>query len=85
MVTLLALFFVLDRLDIIYAAGCCSRRSAGRCSRRLVAAAIFVYDLEAHVWRGEGGCTAGSACRLSVEGGVAKLSAREGGAGAGTR
>jgi hypothetical protein len=52
MVTLLALFLVLDRLDIIYAAGCCSRRSARRCGRRLVAAAIFVYDLEAHVFGG---------------------------------
>jgi hypothetical protein len=45
----LALFFVLDRLDVVHAARTCSRcRTWGRgCG--LMAAAVFVYDLEAHV------------------------------------
>jgi hypothetical protein len=49
---MLTLFFVLDRLDVVYAAGCCSRRRTRSGSHSLVAAAIFVYNLEAHVGEG---------------------------------
>jgi hypothetical protein len=74
-VALLALFFVLDRLDVVDAAGRRPRGCAGRGGGRFVAAAVFVYDLEAHVGAdrrggraGGCGCTAGSACRVGVEG-----------------
>jgi hypothetical protein len=48
-VALFALFFVLDRLDVVHAAGTCPGRGAGRGRDGLMAAAVFVYDLEAHV------------------------------------
>jgi hypothetical protein len=48
-VACLALFFVLDRLDVVHAAGTCFRRGARRGRDLLMAAAVFVYDLEAHV------------------------------------
>lgn len=75
-VALLALFFVLDRLDVVDAAGTCSRRGARRRGGRLMAAAVFVYHFEAH-----GGGAAGSACRESEWRGVATQRARKAGRG----
>jgi hypothetical protein len=47
-VAAVALFFVLDRLDVVHAAGGCSRGRAGGRGACLVAAGVLVYDLEAH-------------------------------------
>lgn len=49
MIAALALLIVLDRLDVEGAAVGASRSRAGRLLRMLVAAAVGVYDLGAHV------------------------------------
>ena len=51
-VAAIALLVVLDRLCVADSAGRCPRGCAWRLLRNLVAAAIFVYDLGAHVWWG---------------------------------
>jgi hypothetical protein len=79
MVASITLLVMLDGLGVADAARSCSRRRAWRLLSNLVAAAIFVYDLGAHVGgdrrmgkaRSYGG---GSACCSGVgdeEGGVA--------------
>jgi hypothetical protein len=52
MVASITLLVVLDGLGVADAAGSCSRRRAWGLLGDFVAAAIFVYDLGAHVWRG---------------------------------
>lgn len=54
MFTIITLLVVLDRLDVERAAVGASRRRAGRHSRLLVAAAVRVYHLGAHVGSGAG-------------------------------
>jgi hypothetical protein len=52
MVASITLLVVLDGLGVADAARSCSRCRAWSLLGDLVAAAIFVYDLGAHVWRG---------------------------------
>jgi hypothetical protein len=88
MVASITLLVVLDRLCVADTAWCCSRGRAWCLLCYLVAAAIFVYDLGAHV--GEGRRT-GKA--RSHGGGAPSVTAwegngvrgREGGVGTGTR
>jgi hypothetical protein len=88
MVASITLLVVLDGLGVADAAGSCSRRRAWGLLGDFVAAAIFVYDLGAHV--GEGRRT-GKA--RSHGGGAPSVTAwegngvrgREGGVGTGTR
>jgi hypothetical protein len=79
-VACLALFFVLDRLDVVHAAGACFRRRARRGRDVLMAAAIFVYDLEAHGGEQRRGAVV---ARRGAPAVWARGERREGGAGPG--
>lgn len=89
MVAALALLVVLDRLYVADTAR--SRPRCGTSSLRFygVAAAIFMYDLGAHVGevrRGFGrGRTAGSAPCVAAWESVGRVAGREGGVGGATR